>query len=79
MTLVEPHPTLWGLDPIQLHDYYWAARGVQVVRLGEPSSVVGGAELFLLTDANTLVLFRVRSLLDTLSWIKPFVLITPRP
>jgi lipopolysaccharide/colanic/teichoic acid biosynthesis glycosyltransferase len=67
-------PTIWGLDPIQLHDYYWAARGVQVVRLGAPSSVVEGAELFLLTDSDTLALFRVRSLIDTLSWVAPLVL-----
>jgi lipopolysaccharide/colanic/teichoic acid biosynthesis glycosyltransferase len=69
-------PTLWGLDPIQLHDYYWAARGVQVVRLGEPSSVVGSAELFLLTNRDTLVLFRMRSLVETVSWIAPLVLLT---
>jgi lipopolysaccharide/colanic/teichoic acid biosynthesis glycosyltransferase len=68
-------PTIWGLDPVQLHDHYWAARGVQVVRLGAPSSVVEGAELYLLTDRNTLALFRVRPLLDTLSWAAPLVLI----
>ena len=28
-------PTVWGLNPIELHDYFWAARGVCVVRLGE--------------------------------------------
>jgi lipopolysaccharide/colanic/teichoic acid biosynthesis glycosyltransferase len=71
---VGDYPTIWGLDPIQLHDYYWAARGVQVVRLGEPSSVVEGAELFLLTDANTLVLFRIRPLIEMLSWVAPLVL-----
>jgi len=40
------HPTIWGLNPIQLHDRYWASRGVQVVRQGEPSDIVNGAELF---------------------------------
>jgi lipopolysaccharide/colanic/teichoic acid biosynthesis glycosyltransferase len=68
-------PTVWGLDAIQLHDYYWAARGVQVVRLGERSTVVEGAELFLLTDDRTLLLMRVRPLLDILSWIAPTVLL----
>ena len=68
-------PTIWGLDAIQLHDYYWAARGVQVVRLGERSTVVEGAELFLLTDDQTLLLMRVRPLLDVLSWIAPTVLL----
>src|SRR5450631_2342552 len=67
--------TIWGLDPIQLHDYYWAARGVQVVRLDDRSALVEGPELYLLTDHDTLVLFRMRSLVDPLSWIKPVVMI----
>lgn len=69
------YPTVWGLDPIGLHDYYWAARGVQVVRLGEPSSVIRAAELYLLTLNHTLVLFRTRPLVDALSWLAPFVLV----
>jgi lipopolysaccharide/colanic/teichoic acid biosynthesis glycosyltransferase len=68
-------PTLWGLDHIQLHDYYWAARGVQVVRLGDRSALVEGPELYLLTDHDTLVLARTRAVVDILSWIKPVVLI----
>jgi lipopolysaccharide/colanic/teichoic acid biosynthesis glycosyltransferase len=67
-------PTIWGLDLIQLHDYYWAARGVQVVRLDDPSTLVVGSELFLLTDHDTLLLFRMRSLVELLSWIEPLVL-----
>jgi lipopolysaccharide/colanic/teichoic acid biosynthesis glycosyltransferase len=62
------------LDLIQLHDYYWAARGVQVVRLDDRSTLVEGPELFLLTDHDTLVLFRMHSLVELLSWIKPLVL-----
>jgi hypothetical protein len=42
--------TIWGFDPVQLHDRYWASFGVQVVRQGEPSEIVRHAELFLLTD-----------------------------
>jgi lipopolysaccharide/colanic/teichoic acid biosynthesis glycosyltransferase len=64
-------PTIWGLEPVQLHDRYWAARGVQVVRQGDRSEIVDKAELFLLTDAQTLVMFRLRDLVDTLSWLKP--------
>jgi lipopolysaccharide/colanic/teichoic acid biosynthesis glycosyltransferase len=67
--------TIWGLDPIQLHDYYWAARGVQVVRHDDRSALVDGPELFLLTDHDTLVLFRMRSLVELLSWIAPLVLL----
>jgi lipopolysaccharide/colanic/teichoic acid biosynthesis glycosyltransferase len=69
------HPTVWGLDPTQLHDHFWAARGVQVVRLGESAAEgLDGAELFLLTDPRTLVIFRLRPLVELLSWVKPDVL-----
>lgn len=67
-------PTLWGLTPLQLHDRFWAARGVEVVRQGQPSEIVEGAELFLLTDPRTLVIFRLRDLVGQLSWLKPEVL-----
>jgi len=63
--------TIWGLDPLQLHARYWAARGVQVVQLGEPSLIVKQAELYLLTDPRSLVLFRVADLVEKLNWIKP--------
>ena len=66
--------TIWGLDPQQLHSRYWAAHGVQVVRLGEPSQIVKHAELFLLTDPGSLTLFSLSPLMDALNWIKPQVL-----
>lgn len=69
-----PHPTLWGLSPTDLHDRFWAARGVQVVRPGEVSEIVKGAELFLLMGPSSLVMFRLRPLVDELSWIKPSVM-----
>ena len=65
--------TIWGLTPVELHDRFWAARGVQVVRVGEPSVIVDGAELFLLTDPRLLTVFRLRMLVDRLSWLKPDV------
>lgn len=66
--------TIWGLDPQQLHTRYWAAHGVQVVRLGEPSEIVKHAELYLLTDSGSLALFSLTPLMDALNWIKPQVL-----
>ena len=66
--------TIWGLDPQQLHNRYWAAHGVQVVRQGEPSEIVKHAELFLLTDGGSLTLFQLTPLMDLLNWIKPQVL-----
>jgi lipopolysaccharide/colanic/teichoic acid biosynthesis glycosyltransferase len=67
-------PTLWGLTPVQLHDRYWASRGVQIVRQGERSEIVGGAELFLLTDPRSLVSFRLERLVEKLYWDEPDVL-----
>ncbi|MGA3067132.1 MAG: sugar transferase [Tepidisphaeraceae bacterium] len=66
--------TIWGLDPLALHHRYWAARGIQVVRQGEPSEIVRDAELYLLTDPRSLVLFRMGSVIETLNWLKPTVL-----
>ena len=67
-------PTIWGLTPTQLHDRFWAARGVQVVRVGERPELVRGAELFLLTAPQLLCVFRLRALVDKLSWLDPDVL-----
>src|SRR3954464_7922940 len=66
--------TIWGLEPLQLHTRYWAAHGVQVVQQGEPSQIVRHAELYLLTDARSLVLFKLSDVMDALNWIKPQVL-----
>src|SRR5262245_36329715 len=68
------YPTVWGLDPIQLHDHFWAARGVSVVRLGEDREIPRDAELYLLTDARTLSIFRLAQIIDTLSWVKTCVM-----
>src|SRR5437762_1493514 len=70
-----PVRTLWGLDPFQLYTRFWAAHGVQVVRQGEPSPIVKHAELFLLTEPKTLVLFKLQSvMMDALNWVNPQVL-----
>jgi lipopolysaccharide/colanic/teichoic acid biosynthesis glycosyltransferase len=65
-----PVPTVWGLNPTQLHDRYWASRGVQVVRQGERSEIVVGADLFLLTDPRLLTLFGLSRFAQTLCWEK---------
>lgn len=57
-----------------LHDRFWAARGVQVVRQGQPSDLVKHAELYLLADRDSLSIFRIGRLVDSLSWLKPQVL-----
>lgn len=73
-SLSAARPTVWGLNPSQLHDRFWAARGVQVVRLGEPSEIVDDAELFLLTEGRTLTIFKLARAVELLSWLKPDVL-----
>ncbi len=67
-------PTMWGLNPDQLHVRFWAARGVQVVRQGERPEIVEDAELFLLVDPRTMTIFRLRQLMDQLTWLKPDLL-----
>lgn len=67
-------PTIWGLSTAQMHDRFWASRGVQVVRPGEPSQLMKGAELFLLVDARSLALFDLVKLIDVLCWTKPELL-----
>src|SRR5690349_964723 len=69
-----PLRTVWGFDPVQLHTRFWAAQGVQVVRQGEPSAIVDHAELYLLTDAGSLTLFKLAPLMDVLNWVRPHVL-----
>jgi lipopolysaccharide/colanic/teichoic acid biosynthesis glycosyltransferase len=64
-------PTLWGLSPVQLHDRFWASRGVQVVRRGVPTELDPAAELYLLVDPHCLAVFRLRDLVEALSWLRP--------
>jgi lipopolysaccharide/colanic/teichoic acid biosynthesis glycosyltransferase len=66
-------PTIWGLGPVELHDHFWAARGVHVVRQGGTADLATDAELYMLTDPRTFVIFRMRALVDVLSWAKPLV------
>lgn len=70
-TATDARQTIWGLDAEQLHDRFWAARGVQVVRQGEADLLMPHAELYLLTDSRTYTIFRLGKLVDTLSWLKP--------
>jgi lipopolysaccharide/colanic/teichoic acid biosynthesis glycosyltransferase len=73
-TLASSTPTLWGLTPGELHEHFWASRGVQVICQGENKPLADDAEQFLLTDPRTLAIFRMRSLVDLLSWVEPHVL-----
>ena len=63
-------PTVWGLKPSQIHDGFWAVRGVQPVRCGEETEIAETAGLFLLTPADALVKFELRQLTKTTHWLK---------
>jgi lipopolysaccharide/colanic/teichoic acid biosynthesis glycosyltransferase len=66
----EQSRTVWGLDPVQLHARFWAARGIQVVRQGEPSEIVPQAELFLLAEPRTMAIFRLNTIVEQIAWLK---------
>jgi lipopolysaccharide/colanic/teichoic acid biosynthesis glycosyltransferase len=67
-------PTIWGLTPVQVHDRFWAARGTQVVRPGVQSNLVDNAELFMLSGPELLTIFRLRQVVEQLSWVSPRVM-----
>jgi hypothetical protein len=63
-----------GLDPAALHDRFWAARGVFVVRPGEAVALSSDAQLYMLTDSRTLAVFPLGKAADRLYWNRPDVL-----
>jgi lipopolysaccharide/colanic/teichoic acid biosynthesis glycosyltransferase len=69
-TARRPVRTIWGLEPVQLHSRFWAARGIQVVRQGGPSEIVPQAELFLLADPRTMAIFRLNTVVEQIAWLK---------
>lgn len=65
----------WGLDLDGLYDRFWAASAVHVVRRGGGGELdARGPSLYLLIDADTRVLFDLRSVRKTMSWLTPRLL-----
>jgi len=62
--------TIWGITPVELHNRFWASRGVQIVRPGQSSKIELQAETYLLLDPCLLTIFRLRTLVEQLSWIR---------
>lgn len=60
--------TVWGLGPRELHDAFWAARGVQCVRRGGTQRLLRSAELYLLIEPEQLVIFDLSHLRERLTW-----------
>src|SRR5438270_7013973 len=63
-------PTIWGLDPSQLHDRFWASRGVQVVRPGEMVvPLADRAPFYLLMEPKALAIFDPATAEEALSMV----------
>lgn len=62
---------LWGLDLHELHDRFWASRGVQIVRPNRASQVADVAELYLLLDPSVFLIARLAPILDDFAWLDP--------
>lgn len=60
--------TVWGLDARRLHDLFWAARGIQVVRPGE-SPDPRGPDIFLVLRSDQAVLAHALPWLKRLNWL----------
>ncbi|TVQ58853.1 MAG: hypothetical protein EA379_12525 [Phycisphaerales bacterium] len=58
---------VWGLDVRRLHDLHWAARGIQVVRPGQPHDPKGPA-VFLFLRHDQALIAQARPWLKRLSW-----------
>ena len=56
--------TIWGLDISRLHEQFWAAHGVQLVRTDEPPSINLSARAYLLLDSALMVLFHPSEIFD---------------
>ncbi|HET6249641.1 MAG TPA: sugar transferase [Tepidisphaeraceae bacterium] len=67
--------TIWGLEPLALHDRFWASRGVQVARAGQRTQIDRKAELFLLIDPRELFLFDLQNWIELMNWTKPDLLL----
>lgn len=63
--------TTWGLTRLDLHDRYWASKGVQVIRRGVTDVTPKGPSLYLLLDTDELVLFELAAPLKLLNTLKP--------
>lgn len=67
---IPPLPTIWGLTAMEVHDLFWEARGVSVVRVGGPIDQSSRIELFLLMVSKSMALFDPVSAADHLHWAK---------
>ncbi len=61
--------TLWGYSASEMHDLYWLAREIAVVRCGAKSPLPSDARLFMLISDDRLYRLQLRPLLDRMFWM----------
>jgi hypothetical protein len=61
--------TLWGYSTSALHDCYWLAREVAVVRCGSVDPLPSDARLFMLLSGTRLYRLHLRQVLDRMFWM----------
>lgn len=59
---------MWGVNCLELHDRYWASKGVQVIRPGRGDTVQKGPKVFLLIGRTAVADFQLKKVLSTLHW-----------
>lgn len=64
-------PRLWGMTAHDLHDRYWASKGVGVVRPGSGEPVPTGPALYLLLDVDDLVDFEWAPVVRQMHRLRP--------
>ncbi len=62
--------TIWGLDTLALHDQYWAAHGLQVIRPGVETPICPNAIGYLLLSRDLMVLFSPDKFKDRQAWLR---------
>lgn len=66
-----PHGQIWGMTVQELHDRYWASRGVQVIRTGGSGPDAAGPRLCLLVHGDELIDLDVQGAMKRMNWAKP--------
>jgi hypothetical protein len=70
-TRVDPvvtEPTLWGLSPTELHDRYWTAAHICVVRQGSGHDLPKDVDAFLLLKAGELIACQSEGMAERMYW-----------
>ena len=66
-----PVERVWGFSPSELHDRYWAAKRIQVVRLGSGSAAARGPGMYLLIEPEVLVVFDLKQVMRVFNRVHP--------